>query len=185
MTRAAPLLTCALGLLLWPVALVVAFTGCPKRANHDSIAPLRVHAGSVGIATLGPGQALSVHFQSVGCFASVDSEVVFRRENAGRIAAQVTVHSGGPPAPTLTRTLSLNAVDAAALDRELAYRRPADDTVCSSTKTFESVLVDGDLEVSRTQFSDDSCTYHSELFTFSQLIVRAESGRPDGAGHGP
>ncbi len=145
--------------------------------------PLPLPAGPLQVAAIIPGDVLTVHYHSTGCFHDTNALIVLTATDAGVVASASIGAEGMLAAARIERTLS--STELGDLDRSLVRIRAGGEGWCSTQTSYALRLERGGAAVTDS-LHDGICTFWARpgeaesslpAFTFDGLVRQLDSIR--------
>jgi hypothetical protein len=174
-------------------ALVALAVGCLDAPTAPMRAPVRAadahseRGGSapahIEFAALAPGDEVSVHFESDGCFHHVAAEVVLTREANGLAIALNHADANLIPSTHFAAAPALDAEEMLRLDRVLGFYRSNRSEGCTTVDHVTLRVLSGAWKGIEESYTDASCgtMEASTYYPFGALVRVVRDSRAKGA----
>lgn len=167
------------------LAVLWCLLGCTdaSRVLGPAEFPVPLPEGPLQVGALVPGDVLTVHYHSIGCFHDTRVQVVLSTNDGGVVASAAIEAEGSLPAVRIERKLTPEEV--AALDRSLRAIRAGGEGFCTTMTSYALTLERGGWMASDS-LTDGVCalwrgTYAARStppgFSFGTLVAQLDSIR--------
>jgi hypothetical protein len=145
-------------------ALIVFALGCidapTEPTSPASLVSVRDVTGTrsaIRFETLVPGDAVAVHFESIGCFHHIVADLVLTRNELGANLTLVRASGNRLPSEHITTAGSIDLQMIRGLDHVLEFYRTDRPSTCTTTDRTTFRVLSGALRGVEETYTDGSC----------------------------